>query len=156
MSSGSIFSGLIMGTIIFYFIFDLDRDENLVFSIKDLLIWIFLGAMFCFFTYPVIGGAFFIPLSGLVYAFFENLITFKMLINGSIDVIFRAPMNIMTSGAPILISSLFIGSFFGPIVYSIIYLKSNRLSIFAKTIIVSILLISLPYWVPLKILANFA
>jgi hypothetical protein len=157
-SSGAITAGFVMAVIFFYFIYDLNQipNEKNKITFSDLLKWIFFGFTFSFFTYPVIGGAIFIPLSGLVYAFFENLITFTEMVNGSIDVIFRAPMNIMTSGVPILISSLFVGTLFGPISYLVINLKTQYLSVFNKSIIIALLLISLPYWVPLKILGNFA
>lgn len=157
-SSGTIVTGFVIAPILFYFIYDSNQisNENKKITFTNLFKWLLIGFTFSFFTYPVIGGGIFIPLSGLVYAFFENLITFTEFINGSIDVIFRAPMNIMTSGVPILISSLFVGTFFGPIAYLVINLKIRNLSVINKSIFISFLLILIPYVVPLNILANFA
>ena len=160
LASGNIIAGFVMGTIFFYFLYDikLNSNEKISVSFIDLLKWILLGFLFSFFTYPVMGGAIFIPFSGLTYAFFENLISFKELVNGSIDVFFRAPMNIMISGVPILASSFKVGWIIGPISYLVINLnlKIYKLTVFHKSILSILFLISLPYWVPLNILANFA
>ena len=127
LSSGSAMAAVFLVAPIAYWLYG-DRpalDKNAHRNPLGILIWLALGVIYGVFQ-PLLAGGIFIPLSRLFFGFYEGMLGSVDLLNGSIDIIFSAPIRAATTGAPLLLTSLIVAPVFAAGAWAIDRMNASR------------------------------